>query len=174
MIDVHVLTYSGTRQEWLDQCLRSLEGENCTVHVVQGVEGNVGAGRAHAYTLGEHEFVSYVDSDDYVLPGVMDACLRALKRYPAVVTLEQRLWGDRIASKREGMHHLTVYRRELVQSVLATWPDHPYLCDRLLVRKLHPFQLDFEGYVWRMHARQGHRLVTREQTSRMEATCKSC
>lgn len=172
MIDVHVLTYSGTRQEWLDQCLRSLEGENCTVHVVQGVEGNVGAGRAHAYTLGEHEFVSYVDSDDYVLPGVMDACLRALKRYQAVVTMEQMLWGDRVASKLEGMHHLTVYRRELVQPVLATLPDHPYLCDRLVVRKMMPFQMDIEGYVWRRHAWQGHRCVTPAQLESLEAACK--
>ena len=172
MIDVHVLTYSGTRQEWLDQCLRSLEGENCTVHVVQGVEGNVGAGRAHAYTLGEHEFVSYVDSDDYVLPGVMDACFKALKRYPAVVTLEQQLWGDRIAGKREGAHHLTVYRRELLRPVLHTLPDHPLLCDRLVVRKMTPFQMDIEGYVWRRHAWQGHRSVTPAQLESLEAACK--
>lgn len=173
MIDVHILTYSGTRPEWLAQCLKSLEGENCTVHVVPGVEGNVGAGRAHAYTLGEHEFVSYVDSDDYVLPGVMDASLRALKRYPSVVTMEQRLWGNRIAAKREGGHHLTVYRRELVVPLLPLLSEHPYLCDRLLVRKLHPFQLDFEGYVWRMHAEQGHRLATSAQRAKMEdVVCK--
>jgi len=172
VIDVHVLTYSGTRQEWLDQCLRSLEGENCTVHVVQGVEGNVGAGRAHAYTLGEHEFVSYVDSDDYVLPGVMDACFKALKRYPAVVTLEQRLWGDRIALHKEGDHHLAVYRRELVQPLLQELPALPFLCDMLMIKKLRPTQIDYIGYAWRMHRDQGHRQATVQERTLMEELCR--
>jgi len=168
VIDVHVLTYSGTREEWLEQCLRSLEGQPCTVHVVQGVDGNVGAGRAHGYTLGQHEFVSYVDSDDYVLPGVMETCLDWLQRHRAVVTREQRLWGDRIAAKKEGGHHLTVYRRDLAQPLLAELPNHPYLCDMLMIKKLIPFQLDYVGYVWRMHSAQGHRKTTEAQRTALE------
>jgi len=173
VIDIHVLTYSGTQPEWLERCLESLEGENCTVRVVPGVEGNVGAGRAQAYALGEHDFVGYVDSDDYVLPGVMDACLRALKHRTAVVTLERRLWGERIAAAREGGHHLTVYRRELVLPVLAELPNHPYHCDMLMVRRIQPYQLDFEGYVWRMHSGQGHRRATLTQKAELEKACLS-
>ena len=172
MIDVHVLTYSGTRQTWLDQCLRSLEGEPCTVHVVQGVEGNVGAGRAHAYTLGEHDFVSYVDSDDYILPGAVTACLRALRSKRAVVTLEQRLWGNYIAKLREGGHHLVAYRREDVLPLLPHLHKHPYLCDMLVLKKLRPFQLDYEGYVWRMHEGQGHRRTDMAQRQRLEDACQ--
>lgn len=172
MIDIHVLTYSGTKPEWLDQCLASLSTEPCTVHVVQGVEGNVGAGRAVGYTLGEHDFVGYVDSDDYVFPGVMAACMRALKRYPSVVTLERTLWGDRLGAGTQGGHHLTVYRRELVTPSLVDLPNHPLHCDMLLTKRLNPFQLDYVGYVWRMHAWQGHRSATKVQQDAMEAACR--
>lgn len=171
MIDVHVLTWSGTRPEWLEQCIGSIEQEGLTAHVVQGVEGNVGAGREQAYRLGESEFVGYVDSDDYLLPGVGEACLLGLEKYRHVVTLERRLWGDRMGKKPWQGHHFTVYRRADVLPLLPTMPEHPIHCDQLLVRKLCPRQLSFIGYVWRMHAGQGHRIGTKKQFDALEAAC---
>lgn len=172
MIDVHVLTFSGTRPDWLDQCVASIEAEGMTAHVVQGVEGNVGAGREAAYRLGDSEFVAYVDSDDYLLPGVADACLRGLESYRHVVTLERRLWGARMGRKPWQGHHFTVYRRADVLPLLPQMPEHPIHCDQLLVRKLCPRQLSFVGYVWRMHAGQGHRAGTKKQFDALEAACK--
>lgn len=163
MIDVHILTYSGTRREWLDQCLASLEGEPCTVHVVEGVEGCVGAGRAMAYRLGTHEYVSYVDSDDYVLPGVMRACAEAMRYKRAVVTLERRLWGSRFDTSLMGGHHLVVYRRADVLPQLPRITAEPVLCDHVLLQALGPYQLDLVGYVWRMHNKQAHRALIVEE-----------
>ena len=168
MIDVHVLTYSGTRKDWLDQCLASLAREPLvTVHVLEGDEGNVGAGRVRGYRMGTHPYVSYVDSDDYILPGTIDACLEGLKHAPAVVTMERRLWGHLFDSSLRGGHHLTVYKRERVLPLLDLLPDHPLHCDILLVKKLTPRQLPHVGYVWRMHGGQGHRKATFEQRERM-------
>lgn len=171
MIDVHVLTYSGTRDEWLQQCLDSLASEPCTVRIVSGEEGNVGAGRAQGYALGDHEFVSYVDSDDYVLPGVMEAALRGLEKSRSVVTLERWRWGDRINPNPMQHHHLAVYRREDLAPWLPVLHEHPIHCDDLLMRKIIPTQLSFVGYVWRIHAGQGHRKATREQHERLEKLC---
>jgi hypothetical protein len=169
MIDVHVLTFSGTRPDWLDQCVKSIEAEGMTPHVVAGVEGNVGAGREKAYRLGDSEFVGYVDSDDYLLPGVARACLQGLEKYRHVVTLERKLWGDRMPKRVWPDHHFTVYRRVDVLPLLSQMPDHPIHCDRLLIRKLCPRQLSFVGYVWRQHADQGHRSSTRQQFDALEA-----
>lgn len=167
MIDIHVLTYSGTRQEWLDQCLESIASQSgATLHVVQGDEGNVGAGRARGYLLGEHEYVGYVDSDDYLLPGAVDACLEGIQGRHAVVTMERRLRDGVLEWPRLGNHHLTVYRRTEVLPHLAELPNHPLHCDMLMVARVHPFQLEFEGYVWRQHDGQGHRTSTLEQEQR--------
>lgn len=168
MIDIHVLTYSGTRQDWLDQCLASLATEPCTVHVVPGVEGNVGAGRAVGYTLGEHEFVGYVDSDDYVFPGVMRACLDGLKAHRGVVTMERQLWGSLLSARRYEGHHLTIYRREDVLPLLSVLPEHPYLCDRYVAGMLSPTQLPVDGYVWRRHVWQGHRNADEAQARNLK------
>lgn len=171
MIDIHILTFSGTNPEWLQQCLDSMAGQACTTHVLQGDDGNVGAGRARGYLLGEHEYVGYVDSDDFLLPGAVDACLEGLQRDRAVVTMERWLWGGILDRRLEPMHHLTVYRREDVLAHLSALPDHPIHCDQYLIKKLRPAQLDHVGYVWRIHAGQGHRLATLEQQQKMEAAC---
>lgn len=160
MIDVHVLTFSGTRPDWLDQCVASIEAEGLNVFVVPGVEGNIGAGREQAYRLGTSEFVSYVDSDDYLLPGVGGACLSGLEAHRNVVTLERRLHGTVLTPIPEPQHHLAVYRRADVLPHLAAMPAHPIYCDAFLMHRLKPTQLDTVGYVWRIHAGQGYRLGT--------------
>jgi len=169
MIDVHVLTFSGTRQDWLDQCVKSIEAEGLTPHVLDGVEGNVGAGRERAYRIGDSEYVGYVDSDDYLLPGVGAACLRGLEQYRHVVTLERRRCGDLLGGRLWPQHHFTVYRRADVLPLLHMMPDHPIHCDQLLLRRLCPRQLSFVGYIWRMHARQCHRKGTVAQFNALEA-----
>ncbi|MCH8857739.1 MAG: hypothetical protein IIA03_16260, partial [Proteobacteria bacterium] len=46
-----------------------MRSEPCTVHVLQGTEGNIAAGRERGFAMGTHPYVTYVDSDDFVLPG---------------------------------------------------------------------------------------------------------
>ncbi len=171
MIDIHVLTWSGTNEVWLRQCLASLADQPCTVHVVPGDEGNVGAGRARAYRLGDHDYVGYVDCDDFLLPGAVDACLDGLKSHRSVVTLERWLWGGILDRHLEPLHHLAVYRREDVMKHIDELHKHPIHCDQYLIRKMRPTQLEHVGYVWRIHAGQGHRQATSEQQLAMEAAC---
>jgi len=163
MIDIHVLTHSGTRQEWLDQCLESLASEPCTVHVVEGVEGSVGAGRAKGYALGSHPYVSFVDSDDFVLPGAVDACLEGLAKHSAVCTLERAEHnGVPFFRVPTPMHHLFACRRSAIEPLILKMGAAPNQCDRLVVRTLAPKQIGFVGYVWRLHAGQAHKRVSAE------------
>lgn len=153
MIDVHVLTHSGTKQAWLDQCLESLEREKaCTVRVLQGVEGHVGVGRANGFQLGSHEFVAFVDSDDYVLPGVIDACLRGLALHRSVVTLEQVEVDGVIMPTPMGGHHMDAYRRADVLAFLPRFMQTANRGEKAMRQALKPTQLDFVGYVWRCYA----------------------
>ena len=169
MIDVHVLTYSGTRKDWLDQCLASLAREPLvTVHVLDGDEGNVGAGRVRGYQMGTHQYVSYVDSDDYILPGTIEACIEGLQSARHVVTLERRLRGDTWFPGTFGNHHLVVYTRADVLPVLDVLPEHPMFCDKVLADRLTPRQLAHVGYVWRQHADQGHRKATFAELQKAE------
>lgn len=163
MIDVHVLTFSGTRPEWLEQCLASLADQPCTVRVVKGVEGHVGAGRAAGFALGNHDLVAYVDCDDYLLPGALDACLLALDTHRAVTTCEyvEYLDGSRHPYPKPS-HNISVYRREDIVPLLPLMAITPYTVDIQTRGRLKPAQLDVIGYVWRIHEGGAHRCITQE------------
>lgn len=156
MIDVHVLTHEGTRQDWLDQCLASLRDEPVTVHVVDNSGYSVGVGRARGYARGNHPYVSYVDSDDYVLPGCFAACLLGLEEHRSVVTMERVVRGDFVFPTLRPGHAATVYRRADVLPHLGRLAASPHTADWNLRRVLSPNQLSFEGYVWRVHADGDH------------------
>lgn len=161
MIDVHVLTHSGTRPEWLARCLASLRGEPCATHVVVGDEGHLGRGRARGFALGARPFVTFVDSDDYVLPGVMAACASELRQHRAVVTQE---WIEAFGVRRKRpaqRHHLAVYRRDDVTPLLPEIAQRQYDPDRFLIETLAPVQLPIVGYVWTIHDGGLHREYAR-------------
>ena len=170
MIDVHVLTHSGTRRDWLDQCLASLEDQPVVVHVVAGVEGSVGAGRAKGFALGSCEFVGYVDSDDYVLPGGYATSLAAMANHRCVVPREYVEYPDGRRHKyTKSNHNGVVYRREDVTPLLPAMALTPFAVDSLTRRTLLPTQLDHIGYVWRVHAAGAHRQMTPETTEQERA-----
>lgn len=156
MIDVHVLTHSGTRREWLDQCLASLAAEPCTVHVVEGVEGNIAAGRERGFALGKHPYVTFVDSDDYVLPGAMQAICAALDEgHAAVVAQELELHDGQFTAPRS-CHHLWGVRRDVLAPHLAGWGERNKRkhCITALHAVARPSRIDAVTYVWRRHPGQ--------------------
>lgn len=155
MIDVHVLTHSGTRPEWLAQCLESLASEPCTVHVVAGTEGNIAAGRERGFALGHEPYLTFVDSDDYVLPGAMAALCAGLAEHDAVVGCEAHLWGDQLRGHVPG-HHLWGVRRAVLAPHLPGWGERNRYehCVNALARVARPEQINDLTYVWRRHARQ--------------------
>jgi hypothetical protein len=143
-VEVHVLSHR-RRPDWLTDTLESLAGEPCRVDLIAGgFEGQIGAARAFAFGLGTAEYVSFVDDDDYLLPGAMAACLAHLDAHPAAVgvytdlqrlapdggrhplckgpwqPLQQLTWPDCIT-------HLKLMRRSAVMphlAELARWPTH--------------------------------------------------
>lgn len=160
MIDIHVLTHSGTRPEWLKQCLASLEGEPVIVHVVEGIDGSVGAGRAKGFALGVCEFVGYVDSDDYVIPGHYEKCLRMLKIKQAVVGMEHVEYLDGSRHKfPKGFHNGAVYRRTDIEPLIKAMPYAPYTADAIIRDTLKPYQMQAVGYVWRAYRGGTHNLI---------------
>lgn len=157
MIDLHILTHDGTRADWLEQALASADGQGATVHVVDNTGRSVGQGRARGYQLGSHEFVAYLDSDDYLLPGAIEACLEGLKQHRAVVTMEQIIYesGKVFPFPKPG-HSIAAYRREDVLPWLDALSESHHSADMNLRRVLRPVQLPYLGYVWRVHAGGDH------------------
>ena len=160
MIDIHVLTHSGTKPEWLQQCLDSLKDQPVVVHVVEGVEGSVGAGRAKGYALGDCEFVGYIDSDDYVLEGHYAKCLKMLRYQRAVIPHEHVEYADGSRHKLlKASHNGAVYRRKDINPLIVAMPSAPFTVDMLTRRLLKPYLMSHAGCVWRCISDGAHRLI---------------
>lgn len=78
-IDTHVLSYLEDAQS-LESTLQSLRTEPTNVYVIiGGFQNSIGAARAFAFTQGSCEFVTFIDDDDKVSPGIYSRCLVELK-----------------------------------------------------------------------------------------------
>lgn len=69
-IDVHILTMPDSNREWLSRCIKSLDGEPVNLHILPGVKGDIAAGRMAGFAMGSAPYVSWVDHDDAVMPGI--------------------------------------------------------------------------------------------------------
>lgn len=167
--DCIVLWLPGQRADWRAKCDESLRGEPVAVHPVQGIPGDYPRARCESFKTGSLEFVSYVDPDDYVMPGAFEACTRLLDTTGAVMAWTDCLavWEDdplsrarRVTPRRP--HQLIVARRWAVEHAAADGP----VSDSELWRRVGAMgvgiHLPIIGYVWRDHP------LTRQQR---EARC---
>jgi len=156
MIDVHVLTHSGTKQEWLIECLESLKDEECTVHVIKAMEGNIIGSRANAFLLGNHKFCTFVDSDDYVLKGSMKAIVQQFEeKDDAVVAGELILTNGKLIGPSYGHHLFAVRRSALLDKIDELKSKQRYEhCTITLTKMFNPKVARIITYVWRRHVDQ--------------------
>lgn len=165
-VDVHILTMPGDNPEWFETCLRSLDGEPVQVHVRPGIKDDIGNARADAFLFGDAEYVSFVDPDDYVLPGGFAACLERLSRDGSVAacTAEIRtgISGEVLEKPfiTPWIHHLIVLERSVVVRHLDFWRQWKWPSKlsegKMFVDFLHSQHygisvIDAPYYVWRRH-----------------------
>jgi hypothetical protein len=90
-IDVHVLHLPFENPEWKDQCLEQLSLEpNINIHIVPGIFRDIKQSRINGYSMGTSEYVSYVDPDDLIEPGIFGKCQKVLDMNPHLVGVYTR------------------------------------------------------------------------------------
>ncbi len=127
-LDVHVLTMPDTRSEWVAQRRESIfaaveqSGYPVVVREVDGEVGHIGRGRKRGYALGELPYVTYVDADDYLLPGAFAALRAGLDAGADAVCPGETVLQGGYLLRRPKRHHLIAYRREIAnQFPHADW-----------------------------------------------------
>lgn len=176
-IDVHILTLPGDNADWLQQAIDSVTAlPGATPHIVQGVAGHLGLSRAAGYAQGSARFVSFVDSDDYLLPG-FEALALELNRQPEAAACYgqhlalqdgallpqpalQRWTRARMARHPAQIKAPIVYRREAVMPYLDTlknWARYPdRVISALAARHGRFVYCPLACYVWRQHDNNMH------------------
>lgn len=180
-IDVHILHLPGENEEWATECEHSLSNEPVIVHHLDGIKGDLRAGRYLGYQQGISPYVSFVDPDDFVHPGTFQQCLNVLNNNPdccGVYTLSNIDFEDgrvqvnhpyhewtpthQLCNILE-VHQIAVMRRELIldcyEHYYADMPltayHETYSFMRLAMEK--PWiSLNWIGYTWRKRSTGCH------------------
>jgi len=171
VIDVHIAV--GVPEPWIHQCLDSLKDEHVNVFFVNRVEGNTAKARTEGFKKGTADFVSFIDPDDVIVPGIFDLCLNAMTRECSGVYTDEVLIGPEgnflmngwsidekpffqfgyRKSLMQGIHHLRVLKRSAVSECLPLKTKRlpePVLMHEL--KKIGPLiHLPVIGYKWRLH-----------------------
>jgi Glycosyl transferase family 2 len=171
MIDVHIVVKPCER--WIRQCLDSLKNEPVNIFFVPHVEGDTARARMEGFGKGCSDFVSFVDPDDVVVPGIFERCMKAMTRECSGVYTDEILIGKDGAylmdgwsineepfyslgcrrSLMQGVHHLLVLKRSAVEQCLPLKtkraPEAILIHD---LKKIGPLvHLPIVGYKWRIH-----------------------
>ena len=185
--DVHVIV-DETHTEFHQQCLDSLKDEPINLHLIPGTPGHIGVGRYAGFSAGSAEFVSFVDDDDYIIPGIFQKCYDVLDRCPdacGVITKEQRLHEGTLYPPVEipldqgwvnmvkRMHHIVMVRREVVEPFIPRMKKWAFQSEDMLWSHLiasgHKFEiLDEVGYIWRLHEKGAHKLMVPSEELKKE------
>lgn len=157
MLDIHVLTVERQRQDWLQQCVASIqrasEGLPVHLHLVPGVEGHIGEARRLGFAAGTAEWVSWVDADDWLAPDAIGALWPLRDR--------QGVCGRAINVREDGSlqnapRGLVIARRE--QAAAFDWSAHP-TCGTCAFRdSLEAVQTNHPGYFRRRYESAARRL----------------
>lgn len=181
MIDVHILTRPTDNKIWFDECLKSLENENINLFIEPGIEGNVGLARYNAFKKGNSEFVSYVDPDDMIVPGIFSKMLEKMtdeccgvftneitihERNNKIIKKYRKLDKWKRFSLRESVypHHICLMKRNLIEKYSYEFLDWKYRSEYIIKNVMtldFPWiQMDDFGYEWRIHSNCTHVIHT--------------
>lgn len=180
VIDVHVLLLPDTNPVWWQECRETLRAEPVHLHLVEGIEGHIGKGRARGFDLGTTPYVSCVDPDDLVIPGAFEACLQALENHPEACgaytdqllmdaegnVIKPGIWSGRpwnplLQLEPKYLHPVYVMRRCFVRKYLlelGRWPNMAEFVLKGLITAHGPWiHVNRFGYKWRMSDSPAHK-----------------
>lgn len=144
------------------QCLLSLRDEPITLHVVPGIVGDLNTGRRLAIERGTHEWIGWVDPDDYIIPGAYTKLLTAVgdKKFAWMQETIMDCDDDMVEQGSElriTPHHIHIVHRSLIRPEhfdVRRFPDR-------WVRDLtnQGVYVPEVGYVWRRYNSKARQIL---------------
>lgn len=168
MLDVHVLIHHSTPAAWVRQCCDSVAdaaahaGYPVRVHWLAGAGTHLGYNRRRGYALGDYQYVTSVDDDDWVDRDAFALLHDALAAgHPAVTTRMIRHRPDGSHDTPPLRVNLRVFQRSLAES--APLADYPLYDSWVMLAHADAnggvTELDCAPYHQRLHDSPHSRLV---------------
>ena len=172
MLDVHVIKHN-QNAEWIEQCIASIREAmaratfHVELHVIDGVTGHIGEGRANGYAMGSQPYVTCVDDDDYLLPHAFEAIALALAHEPdAIFPAEMTLQNGYMLPGHQ-RHHFAIYRRPILIDHRA-WACCGDVAQKVAAEKGRVIDVAQPCYVHRLYHDSSARSLRRTHADELE------
>lgn len=171
-LDIHVATIPTVSTVWLNQCIESIElamglcEYPVKLHVFDGVIDHIGKTRKLGYSKGNHDYVTFVDCDDYVLSNAFNNLKIPMAQGVAhISTGEFTVQNDNFKEFPIGNFHLKIYRRDILDNII--YENHPLDIDNHIKRlgETHSdgfINIPLSVYIHRMYWDSGSRILARK------------
>ena len=171
-VDCHLIIRTD-RLKYRSKCLESIISEPVNLFAVDGDNRTVSEARKIGFSCGNAEYITFVDDDDFVEAGAMQACVDVLDANPelvAVFTSERRIAENgaqiaiyppifekydqkKIINNHPYAHHIVIFRRKFYEKVkfpLNLWQTCGDQAMIFELSKLGGFgKVGIVGYNWR-------------------------
>lgn len=172
MLDVLVTISSSTPVAWVRQALRSakeaagLAKYPVRVIEVPGVPGHIGQAMLNGAGMGDGHYIAWVDDDDWVLPNAFSCLERHFASSPpAVCAREIHLLANGHINPCKFRHHLTAWRRDVVEAApLAKNPAYPLVP---MLEAVKDGAVDELSWVYMRRIRRSGGMAVRRQHGRV-------
>jgi hypothetical protein len=143
-------------------------GFTVDVHVLEGIKGHIGQGRAKGYALGNHPYVTCVDDDDYLLPDAFKQMHGYLAQGVSVLCTPELVEFHGRSPLQAGLtrHHLIAYRRDQIIDH-SQWPCCGDVAQLSSVRE-NAIDLVDAAYVHRIYSDSSARILRRDHPGELE------
>lgn len=167
-LDVHVLSMDYTNKVWFAECLDSIyvamESTSLLVslHILPGVVGHLGQARKNGYALGEADYVTSVDDDDFIDANAFHLLEQGIsQRVEAITTGERQVIVESgaVFDTPKVQHHLAVYRRDVLKR--SDYSEFKYHPDQRLLSQVKPLHVPTCAYNCRIYNDSGSRIQRR-------------
>lgn len=179
LCDIHILRLSEP-EAWFKLCKNSLADTEFTIHVLAGVENEIGVSRLAGYSLGNCPFVACADADDVYVSSTINLLICHMHANPEIgIAYSGEFRWDATTNKTEHfytafnetkllkmptmVHGFTVFRRSAVEPFLHYLPafnnkfEHWFLSVALVRAGWKVFGTPVIGRWWRQHVLQTSR-----------------
>lgn len=184
MFDVHCLVHRNAEMQYFPQLVKSLSGEReIDFHVLYGTE-NVGQGRCKGWLKGKNEWVTFVDYDDMIVPGIFNKVSKIINNDTQIWFTDEVLvdsnsnyikhgWSSNpsqypeivLRSSRIGTndypHHLLFFHRDCITKEFIDrisdvyWNPENHATQHILDSGGMYKRIPLVGYCWRIHGKNG-------------------
>lgn len=179
-----------TNKKWLEQCKESLKNEPIKLHQLQSIPNKEGLFRAEAYKKGKNKYVSLVDPDDYIKPGIFNKLLSIMEtgKYSAAYSNHEIInsrgnklnynWFNKPETKPSfkkvrQMHHIVIFDRKIFDSeffkILSKVKGGSNRSSSYIISGLQAmtsgkvYCLNEIGYYWRIHENNTHKKLLKPE-----------